>query len=116
MKKSKYKEIFKLKRMLEESKIPFEWFDRSVSFKNTTPALEMFEHYQICYPRKKQGERWISVIEGDGSYGHEDDKLEIMGGFTRLEVYEEDPTVKGWLTANNVYKRIKTHWEENKNV
>lgn len=77
---SKYKAIFKLKKMLEKENIPFKFCDYSV-----TNGIKL-EHYQIIYPAT--GERWISVIEGFGTYGNEVDKLEIMGGFTPLEVFE----------------------------
>ena len=39
------------------------------------------------------------------------DRLEIMGLLTKEE--RKDGTVKGWLTAEDVFARIKKHWEEN---
>lgn len=112
MAKTKYKEIFKLKRMLEKEKIPFEFiegFGYDKRLKSKYPDL--LDHYQICYP--EQGEnRWISVIEGFGTHGGEQDRLEIMGGFTPWEKYHHGDSVIGWLTANNVFKRIKKDWEE----
>ena len=47
----------------------------------------------------------VSAIEGFGSYGYADDLIEIMGLLTPEE--SENDSVKGWLTAEEVFKRIK---------
>lgn len=122
MKSKKYKEIFKLKKMLEDAEIPFSWIEnwdydeeKLKNFKKIAPDL--IEHYQICYPVFDPDHRWISIIEGFGTYGAEQDRLEIMGGFTPWEMYEQDlneGSVMGYLTANNVFNRIKKNWEERK--
>ena len=99
--RKKYKEIFKLKRMLEKESIPFEFvegFGYGPEMKKIYPDL--LEHYQICYP------------EGFGTHGGEQDKLEIMGLLTPWERYNHGDSVIGWLTAENVFKRIKKDWEE----
>ena len=55
----------------------------------------------------------ISALSKDsGTYGSEEDKLEIMGLLTEIE--EEEDSVRGWLTAEEVFKRIKKHIEEEK--
>lgn len=120
----KYKEIFKLKKMLEDAGIPFSWnegwgYDKEKLKELRKIAPDLMEHYQICYPEgsfNHSENRWISVIEGFGTYGAEQDRLEIMGGFTPWERYEygDDDLVMGGLTARNVYQRIKNHWEEHK--
>lgn len=119
----KYKEIHKLKKMLEDADIPFDWiegwgYDEKETKRLKEIAPDLMEHYQICYPKgsfSNTENRWISVIEGFGTYGSERDRLEIMGGFTPWEKYEyEDEAVMGGLTARNVYQRIKNHWEEHK--
>lgn len=117
MTKTKYKEIFKLKRMLEKENIPFEWiecfgYSEDDIEKLRKIAPDIIDHYQICYPCKDDGKRWISVIEGFGTYGSEQDKLEIMGGFTPWEEYNYGDRIIGYLTANNVFKRIKRNYEE----
>ena len=120
--KKKYKEIFKLKMMLEDAKIPFDWIEGWGYNEETTKELmkiapDLIDRYQICYPKDSfynDEKRWISIIEGFGTYGSEQDKLEIMGGFTPSEKYFEgckDDDVKGYLTAHNVFSRIKKHWE-----
>lgn len=113
---SKYKEIFKLKKMLEKEGIPFEFINR---FETMVPEdriatmrklLPDFEQYQICYPSSDN--RWISVVEGLGTYGSDKDLLEIMGGNKPYDtfVYGEDH-VQGYMTARAVFNRIKKHYE-----
>ena len=96
----KYKEIFKLKKMLEDAKIPFDFYERDTEISAIIPE---WEHWHINYPSKKGC--IISAIEGTGTYGAEDDKLEIMGGLTEEEAKHD--TVEGWLTAEDVFNRIK---------
>lgn len=95
---SEYKEIFRLKEMLDKANIEYEFRDRNI-------YLPPYEHYQICCPNCEN--RYISVVEGFGTYGESADKLEIMGLLTEEE--SEDDCVKGWLTAENVFNRIKKH-------
>lgn len=66
----------------------------------------LYDGYQICYPNN--AERQCSVIEHYISYGNEDDLLEIMGLLTPEE--EKYDRVKGYLTAEEVFKRIKEHY------
>ena len=65
---NKYKEILRLKGMLEKAKIPFEF-------------SELFGGYHITYPSNKF--RICSVIEHDYSYGNAQDLLEIKGLLTQ---------------------------------
>lgn len=108
--KTKYKEIFKLMRMLERSNISFDFSDRSVSEYDLSFILPdgAFELYQISYPSKH--DQKISVIEGFGTVGESADRLEIMGGLTPYERYEYGDEVLGGLTAYNVFKRIKNDY------
>lgn len=105
---TRYKEILKLKEMLEKNSIPFRF-------------SESFGGYHIEYPfpytivlGRRSKELICSVIEHDGSYGHEEDLLEIMGLLTEEEK-EYGSEVAGWLTAENVYERISKDWEVRKN-
>ena len=99
----KYNEIFKLKSLLEENHIPFEWIEHN-DFRNG---------YQICYPEK--GEKCVcSVIEHSFSYGSQKDLLEIQGLLTAEEEEEEEDSVLGNLTADNVFQRILLHWKGTK--
>ena len=103
-----YKEIFKLKVMLDKANIPYEFLDRSL-------ITEKFERpfYQIivCNPHEDNVEdpiRLISVIQGVGTYGADQDLLEIQGCLTKREGKED--SVKGYLTATNVFMRIKKNY------
>lgn len=102
MAKENYKEIFRLKEMLEKAEIPFV-FREFNDFRNG---------YQILYPEgniKTETKNVCSVIEHSFSYGNEVDKLEIMGLLTEEE--SEFDTVQGFLSAENVFERIKKHYD-----
>ena len=100
----RYTEIFKLKNILADEGIPFEFKDRSSEFDGR-------EAWQICYPVMLPNPDCVcSVIQSYGSYGAETDKLEIMGLLTDEEKTKD--SVKGWLSAEEVFGRIKKHWEE----
>lgn len=91
----KYKEIKKLHAMLDDENIPH--------------TFEKFmDGWQLCYPRKGGG-CVMDAIEHFGSYGKDEDLLEIMGLLTEEE--EQHDSVAGWLTARNVFDRIKSHYE-----
>lgn len=91
-----YKEILKLDQMLTEANIP-----------HTLKCL--MDGWQVCYPTERQTEECImDAIEHRGSYGHECDELEIMGLLTpEEEVYD---SVLGHLTAEDVFERIRKHY------
>lgn len=61
---TKYKEIFRLKEMLDKENIQYEFFDnccKDEALKSITGNY--FEHYQICLPGKTE-DRYLSVIQG----------------------------------------------------
>ena len=120
--KTKYKEIFKLKKMLDKAGIPYEWWYDDWGLDSATIAMMkksapdlLLEHYHLGYPSLDEDTRWISVIEGFGTYGSDNDKLEIMGGLTPWERFAEGDGPKGYLSARNVFGRIKRNWEERQN-
>jgi hypothetical protein len=86
----KYTEILRLKEMLEKEGIPFVF-------------RPQFDGYTIKY------DGVCSVIEHFGSYGGDDNLLEIMGLLTKKENTSDN--VLGYLTAENVFKRIKKHYK-----
>ena len=109
-------EIHKLHAMLTEAGIEHKFRDR------TPPGahgreLKINWGYQVCvyYPN---GKRMISAIEGYGTYGYgawdhgtlgsdekDGDLIEIMGLLTPEE--SEHDSVAGYLTAEEVFRRIK---------
>ena len=85
------KEIFKLKKMLEDEKIPFEFIER-----------EELEGSQIVYT---SNEKFIcSVIQHKYSYGNDVNLLEMLG----LTKHDD---VEGYLSAEDVFERIKRHYK-----
>lgn len=92
------KEMEKLWDMLRDAGIPHEYILR--------PQLR---GAQICYPTEHC--RVVSVISGPYAYGGQQGLLEIMGLLTPEE--RESDSVVGYLTAEDVFARIKQHWDEN---
>ena len=128
---SKYKEIFKLKEMLEKAEIPYIFIDRVEEdrklMKNNEYLNEYLkdkEYYQILffndfreviehyntYKVFDNEKRIISIVQGYGTYGEEDDLLEIMGLLTEEE--EKIDSVTGYLTAEDVFNRIVKYFKD----
>lgn len=128
---SKYKEIFKLKEMLEKAEIPYIFIDRVEEdrklMKNNEYLNEYLkdkEYYQILlfddfrevmehyntYKVFDDEKRIISIVQGYGTYGEEDDLLEIMGLLTEEE--EKIDSVTGYLTAEDVFNRIIKYFKD----
>lgn len=92
-----FDEIFKLKSLLEDAKIPFE-FDMEPDKGG----------YHISYPSSDLKDRVCSVVLHSFSYGRESGLLEIMGLLTDDELKYD--TVVGYLDADDVFKRIEKHF------
>lgn len=91
-----YREILKLECMLSEANIPH-------------TLGRIYDGWQVCYPTNDPCTRVMDAIEHFGSYGKDIDKIEIMGLLTPYE--EEHDYVLGYLTAEEVFKRIKKHYD-----
>lgn len=116
--KGKCGQIFKLHKMLDEAGIQHDFFEHSG--KSVLPHV----FYHIYYPSAEDYERAMgfhnlyssevcSIIEGHGTFGFEQDLLEIRGLLTPEE--EQHNSVCGYLTAENVFERIKSadeKWRE----
>ena len=127
---SKYKEIFKLKEMLEKAEIPYIFFDRFeenrklmknneylneylkdkgyyhiLLFDDFREVMERYNTYKVFDNEKII----ISIVQGYGTYGEEDDLLEIMGLLTEEEEKIDDVT--GYLTAEDVFNRIVKYFK-----
>ena len=107
-------EIERLHKMLLDAGIEHEWVDRTPSLKRPRKdVVKMRDEYNwgwqiIIY--RPDGERLVSAIEGFGSHGYglegeQGDLIEIMRLLTPEE--EEYDSVRGWLTAEEVFERIK---------
>lgn len=96
----KYTEIIRLHELLAENNIPH-------------VIRRCMDGWQVCYPYCRPDDSCISdAIQHFGSYGREQNLLEIMGLLTPEE--EEYDSVAGYLTAEDVFERYKKHWEEHK--
>ena len=115
----KYTEILKLKTMLEEANIPFTFTDDFWGVnkleESGKPKLYLGELFRNKYPayQIRLGDL-ADVIQHDGSYGNRQDLLEIMGGLTEKE--QEEDSVLGYLTAEEVFKRFKYCYEHKTNT
>ena len=101
-------EILKLKEMLEKANIPFEFNDEFFG-KFMKPSYQI-----VIYDKKNKKTKLCDVIYHFGSYGYEQNLLEIMGALTEEEF--EDNSVLGYLTADEVFKRFKYCYEHNTNI
>ena len=104
-----YKEILRLKEMLEKANIPFSFTDDFFNIKKIISNFSTMRRFYPAYQIRINSN--LDVIEHIGSYGEEDDLLEIQGGLTAKE-YERD-SVLGYLTAEEVFKRFKYCYENN---
>lgn len=98
-----FKEIFKLKDMLDKAGIEYEFLDHTTNIGN----MGEWTSYQICCPCSDLKRQYISIIQSFGSHGRDDDLLEIMGLLTPEEAEEDG--VAGWLTAQDVFDRIQDY-------
>ena len=93
----KYTEIFRLKEMLEKDNIPFK-FEKD----------EEYKEYIIRIPKEYNKEECLMIVyQGEHTYGGSNNLLEICGGTTLEEKKEQGEEYLGYLTAENVFERIK---------
>ena len=95
----KYQEILKPHMMLLEKEIPHD-------------IRRDCDGWHISYPCTGL-DRVLSAVEFKGTYGAEKDLIEIMGLLTPEELLMD--SIKGYLTAEEVFNRIKEHYEEVQN-
>ena len=97
------KKIYKLKAMLEEAEIPFE-FEELVNLINGTPKNE------IGYPNRDTQTMRCCVYQNEWSKGGWEDKLEMMG----MLVPKDNPEglTIGNLSAEEAFAIIKQDFEE----
>lgn len=98
------KEIFILKTMLDKDNIPYEFYNHC--FKNYYDN-KFIESWQIAIPSIVN--TVISIVEGVGTFGYKEDKLEIQGLLTDYE--KEFDCVVGNLSADEVFIRIQEYYK-----
>ena len=94
-----YQEVIRLEEMLTKTGIPHN-IDREK------------DGWRLVYPSHGARNIVCSVIEYTGSNGSRMDRLEIVGLLNREE--RKADIAVGWLTAENVFDRIKRDWERRK--
>lgn len=116
-----YKEILKLKEMLEKANIPFKFTDdlfntKSIHIELRQQIQDLIKDQYPAYSIQiiKNSKVLCDAIENTLSYGNEEDLLEIMGGLTEEE--QENDSVLGYLTAKEVFKRFKYCYEHSTSV
>ena len=87
-----YKEILKLSEMLTNKGISCE-------------LHRLYDGWILFYPSKENCV--ADAIQHNGSYGHSQDKLEIMG-----EKILGHDDVEGYLTAKEVCRKFENHWRK----
>ena len=91
-------ELEKLEKYLKEHNYNYEW-------NSVFHGMEGYpEKDQIVVYDDHNRRIWDAVCHF-GSYGHEPGLLEIMGVI--VDEVEDGDTVVGWLTADDVIKRLK---------
>lgn len=95
-------QLDKLEIYLREHNIAYDRIDKEEVLEETPHGkyVVQCEQHQIIVPPQNQKRQW-DVICHRGSYGHEEGLLELMGIITR------GYGVEGWLTADDVIKRIE---------
>ena len=93
----------KLEAYLKEHNIPYDRIDKEERFEEAPHCKYIVECelHQIIVPHQDQKRQW-DVICNRGSYGHNEGLLELMGNIVRA-----NDSVEGWLTADDVIKRIE---------
>lgn len=93
----------KLEIYLKEHHIPYDRIDKLEMFEETPHGkyITQLEQHQIIVPPQDKERQW-DVICHRGSYGREQGLLELMGTIARTR-----DGVEGWLTADDVIKRIE---------
>lgn len=95
-------ELNKLEGYLRKNGIEYERIDQERELDVYGMAIQL-ERHQICVPAKEDKD-W-DVICHWGSYGYEEGLLELYGS---LVTEKDGDSVAGWLTADDVIKRIES--------
>lgn len=105
MKRRNVQELDKLEQYLKEHGIKYERTD-------TEPEDGlMTDWHQISVPCSGSEKEWDAICHR-GSYGAEQGLLEIMGSIVSDGTAD---TVEGWLTADDVIRRIEAKMDGDKN-
>ena len=96
------RELNKLEQYLKRTGIRYERQDKDKRY-DACGAILSLERHQICVPSIRDSE-WDAICHW-GSYGYEEGLLEIYG--TLVDEKKDGDSVVGWMTAEDVIKRIE---------
>lgn len=96
-------ELDKLENYLKDHNIPYERIDKVGEYKRHQAEEGLDNRHQILVKDEDGVVIWDAICHY-GSYGYEEGLLEIMG---TLVIPEDRDSVAGWLTAEDVIKRIE---------
>ena len=97
-------EMNKLEQYLRSKGIPYEHIYQAPHILNQYGLARQLERNQICVPDANYPWSW-DVICHWGSYGYEEGLLELSGDL--VDYKKDGDTVVGYLTADDVIKRIE---------
>ena len=98
------RELDKLAKYLHEIEMPFMQYECNKTF-DERDLIFTLDRHQICVP--DQDTPIWDVICQYGSIGYEKGLLEAYGAIVDEEI--DGDTVVGWLTADDVIKRLKKY-------
>lgn len=96
-------ELDKLEQYLINHRITYERIDKDARIAPNGKYLLSTARHQICVPESGENQKWDAICQ-PYSYGYEAGLLEIYGD---IVTKEDDDTVVGWLTAEDVIKRLE---------
>ena len=95
-------ELNKLAEYLHEIKMPFMQYECNRQW-DVDDCIVMMDRHQICVPNQEYP-IWDAICQR-GSHGYEEGLLEIYGVI--VDEATDGDTVVGWLTAEDVIKRLE---------
>lgn len=96
-------ELDKLEQYLINHRITHKRIDKDAVIAPNGKYLVSTARHQICVPEEGENCKWDAICQ-PRSYGYEDGLLEIYGD---IVTGEDGDTVVGWLTAEDVIKRLE---------
>ena len=95
-------ELDKLEKYLIDHRITFERVDEDAEFDKKTGLIVKYARHQIFVPEEEES-RWDAICQ-PGSFGYDKGLIEIYGDLVKEK---DGDSVVGWLTADDVIKRIE---------
>lgn len=97
-------ELDKLEKYLLDHRITYERYEVHEEWDGSAGLTFVMDRHQICVPEEGEACRWDAICQR-GSYGYEAGLLEIYGEI--VDEATDGDSVVGWLTAEDVIKRLE---------